>query len=110
MSKQLKTIKEIMNTDNDFSYVSYSIPSNYINASDGDYKLKCKSYNYHKKGNKFLNFYSDSKVHVRSNLIETGSLLKAAGEIREQTGYWGVFLESAELNEDKDFIDIFFGS
>tara|TARA_A100000171_G_C2081006_1_gene119716 strand:- start:110 stop:439 length:330 start_codon:yes stop_codon:yes gene_type:complete len=109
MSKLL-SVKEIMDIDNDFTFVSYSMNTNYIDLKDGDYKLKCKSYNYYKKSNKFVNFYSNTRVHVRSNLIETGSLLKAAGEIREQTGYHGWFLEQAEPNEDKNFIEIFFGS
>ena len=113
MIKHLKSIKQII--DNDFSFVAYSLDSNFIDAPDGDYQLICRSYNYHKNGNKFLDFYSDSKVHVRSNLIETGSLLKAAGEIREKTGYHGVFLEIAELNknglrEKRNYINIHFGS
>tara|TARA_X000000950_G_scaffold29275_1_gene31656 strand:+ start:954 stop:1289 length:336 start_codon:yes stop_codon:yes gene_type:complete len=109
----LQTIKQLQQEE-DYSYISYSLENNYIDLPDGDYKIKCKSYNYAAKKNtaqsKFQNFYSETVVHVRSNLIETKSLLKAAGEIRQQTKYWGVFLEVAQPSENNSFIEIIFGS
>ncbi len=101
----LQTIKQLQQQE-DYNFVQYSLLTNFINLPDGDYLLKSKFF----KKTKSKSFYSKTVVHVRSNLIETKSLLIAAGEIRRQTKYHGVFLEIAQASENNNFIEVFFGS
>lgn len=100
----LLTIKQLQQQE-DYNFVQYSLLTNFINLPDGDYLLKSKFFK-----TKWKSFYSKTVVHVRSNLIETKSLLIAAGEIRRQTKYHGVFLEIAQASENNNFIEVFFGS
>ena len=114
----LTEVKDKITKDN--FYLKYCCDNNYTIAPDGEDFARKYSLDYSKKVptivhadfeeyKKLCKFhYSDSKVVVRSGLIDIRSLLICSAEILNKTGYWGRYLE--RYNFDDKYFEIGVGS
>ena len=93
-------------------YLQYSCNHNRVNAPDGEYLLKDRNGDWNKgwedKPFTEKDYFSKSKVIVRSGLIDLSTLFKCYREIQSQHNYGGRFIES--IGFDGKYITIGMGS
>ena len=97
-------------------HIQYELESNSIHAPDGEYLLKditcdwtaINLYNKTDGGSKLKDWFSKSKVIVRSGLIDLSTLFQCYREIQSQHNYHGVFIES--IGFDGEHMTIGMGS
>jgi len=83
-------------------YMQYEVESNSTHAPDGEYLLKDRTcdwtsinlYNKTDDSSELKDWFSKSKVIVRSGLIDLSTLLQCYREIQYQHNYHGRFIES----------------
>jgi len=80
------------------NYLIVSFDCNRIDAKDGTYKVK------------YENFFSDTLVMVKSNLIDLKTFVMASKEVKHKSKYWGKFLEDFDFNNEDNTIEIRIGS
>ena len=112
---------------NEVDYIIFCLDHNRTNAKDGEYYATELDFDYNDKEEltrfnenmeietfeqiteQQMKYYdSNSKVIVKSGLIDIASLIQCAKEILTKTGYWGRYLESIKFKDNK--FHIFFGS
>ena len=86
--------------------IIYEVNNNRTTASDGEYFIKEESLDYtdfysrNKKEKDTIRktYYSDSKVIVKSGLIDIETVIQCVAEILNKTGYWGTYIEDIKFN------------
>jgi len=107
---------EEMDRHIDKFFISYELESNSIHAPDGEYLLKDRTldwtalnlYNKTDDSSELKDWFSKSKVIVRSGLIDLSTLFKCYREIQLQHNYHGRFIERYDF--DGTYIEIGVGS
>ena len=97
-------------------HMQYEVESNSTHAPDGEYLLKditcdwtaINLYNKTDGGSQLKDWFSKSKVIVRSGLIDLSTLFKCYREIQSQHNYHGRFIERYDF--DGTYIVIQVGS
>ena len=91
-----------------------SIPhNNEIDLPDGFYKVVMMHFDNNKEwseDSQQLDWFSETSVPIRSNLISIKELVRATRELKELNGYGGKYLESVDYCEDTNCLRIHIGS